>query len=120
MRTPSVRRSITLSAVAAALALVASAAPAQASIITFDFTGEYTNATQTIFGQSGSPLPFHYSLTYDTALGQQTDSFTFGPSSVYGYSAAGITSLSMTFGTQTWTLNDLQARTPVKRLRWRH
>ncbi len=51
-------------------------------------------------------------LTYDTSKGSQVafvDATWRG--AFYGYSAAGLTASSLTFGTKTWTLSDLSPQT---------
>lgn len=95
------------------LSLFAAAGSADASIITMQFTGTVGQIDSgPVFGQAGSSIPFAFSLTYDTSKGSQmafvdTDS---GGEDFYGYSAAGITAYSLTFGTKTWTLDNLQPR----------
>jgi hypothetical protein len=58
-----------------------------------------------------SAIPFSYSITYDTSLGAMTAFSAAGTSTVhdfYGYSRAGIVASSLTFGSATWTANDLR------------
>jgi len=92
----------------------------QADVISLEFSGTYDTFGQTVFGLSGSAVPFDYTMTYDTSLntssliipaGAIIDGYTFGDS-FYGYSASGITALNLTFGSQTWTAADLIPITP--------
>lgn len=93
--------------------LFTAAGSAHASIITMQLTGTVEQMFDgPVFGQAGSAIPFAFSLTYDTSKGSQTafvDSDS-GGEDFYGYSAAGITASSLTFGTKTWTLDNLQPR----------
>jgi PEP-CTERM motif-containing protein len=63
-----------------------------------------------VFGETAASIPFDFSLTYDTSKGSQM-AFYAGTEDFYGYSAAGITAYSLTFGTKTWTVDNLQADT---------
>ena len=92
----------------------------QADVISLEFSGTYDTNGQTVFGLSGSAVPFDYTMTYDTSLntnsliipaGAIIDGSTFGDS-FYGYSASGITALNLTFGSQTWTAADIIPRDP--------
>jgi len=93
---------------------------ARADVISLEFSGTYDTFGQTVFGLSGSAVPFDYTMTYDTSLntssliipaGAIIDGYTFADS-FYGYSASGITALNLTFGSQTWTAADLVPITP--------
>jgi len=93
----------------------------QADVISLGFSGTYDTNGQTVFGLSGSAVPFDYTMTYDTSLntssliipaGAIIDGYTFADS-FYGYSASGITALNLTFGSQTWTAADIVPRDPV-------
>jgi hypothetical protein len=93
----------------------------QADVISLEFSGTYDTNGQTVFGLSGSAVPFDYTMTYDTSFntnsliipaGAIIDGFTFGDS-FYGYSASGITALNLTFGSQTWTAADIIPRDPA-------
>jgi len=93
----------------------------QADVISLEFSGTYDTFGQTVFGLSGSAVPFDYTMTYDTSLntssliipaGAIIDGYTFADS-FYGYSASGITALNLTFGSQTWTAADIVPRDPV-------
>jgi hypothetical protein len=92
--------------------LFTAAGSADASIITWQFTGTVSQIHDSapVFGQTGSSIPFDFSLTYDTSKGSQM-AFYAGAEDLYGYSAAGITAYSLTFGTKTWTVDNLQANT---------
>ena len=89
----------------------------EASIITLDFTGTYTLAGD-VFGKTGSSVPFTYSITYDTALAPSPVFVAAGSviggrtylDDFYGYSKAGITASSLTFGTHTFSASSLQPR----------
>ena len=83
----------------------------QADVISLEFSGTYDTFGQTVFGLSGSAVPFDYTMTYDTSLntnsliipaGAIIDGITFGDS-FYGYSLSGITALNLTFGSQGLT-----------------
>ena len=87
----------------------------QADVISLEFSGTYDTFGLTLFGLSGSAVPFDYTMTYDTSLntnsliipaGAIIDGYTFADS-FYGYSASGITALNLTFGSQTWTAADI-------------
>jgi hypothetical protein len=92
--------------------LFTAAGSADASIITFQFTGTVRpiHNSAPVFGETAEWIPFDFSLTYDTSKGSQM-AFYAGAEDYYGYSAAGITASSLTFGTKTWTLDNLQANT---------
>jgi hypothetical protein len=97
-----------------ALLLLASASSAHAAIFTLDFTGTYNTAGTTVFGLSGSAVPYAFSLTYDTSLDTSTAVGLRGEvirrtlrDDFYGYSKSGIIDSTLTFGTQTWTVDDL-------------
>jgi hypothetical protein len=91
-------RLLTAAAVLTLMSLV-SARATEASIITLDFTGTYDTGTTTIFGQTGSAVPFSYSITYDTSLAPIVNFLAAGSSvggatvvdDLYGYSKSGIT-----------------------------
>ena len=99
--------------------VVAPAATARAAVITVDFSGTYDTHGDNVFGESGSAVPFHYSLTYDTAADTNTVFVAAGtllPNGLtaqhdfYGYSASGIVATMLTFGTQTWTVAGLEPK----------
>jgi hypothetical protein len=98
------------------LSLATTAQPAAAAVITMDFTGTVNiRDGEFVFGQTGSAVPISYSLTYDTSLGAQTAFSPAGTLTVhdfYGYSKAGIVASSLTFGSMTWTANDLRPISP--------
>jgi hypothetical protein len=92
------------------VSLFTAASSADASIITMQLTGTITNTEYgPVFGQGPSPIPFDFSLTYDTTKGSQVAFVGGDPheQSFYGYSGAGITAVSMTLGPKTWTLDSL-------------
>ena len=96
------------------LSLFTAAGSADASIITMQFTGTVAeHFSVPVFGQTGTSIPFDFSLTYDTSKGSQLAFVDADPGeeAFYGYSAAGITAASLTFGTKTWTLSDLLPET---------
>jgi hypothetical protein len=104
------RSATTITALAVlAVSLFTGAGSADASIITMHLTGTAETGSVPVYGQIGSSIPFDFSLTYDTSLGSQV---AYLPASsgedLYGYSAAGITAYSLTFGTHSWTLNELR------------
>jgi hypothetical protein len=107
--------------VAAAVLGVLGAVSIQANVVQLSFSGTYDTHGGTIFGLSGPAVPFSYELTYDTSLDTNPLFFPIGASlggdttahPWYGYSASGITATSLTFGTQTWTVADLQPRNPA-------
>jgi hypothetical protein len=98
--------------VVSTFSLFTAAGSADASIITMQFTGTVAQApgSDPVFGQTGSSIPFDFSLTYDTSKGSQI-AFDPGGQDFYGYSADGITAYSLTFGTKTWTLSNLTPQT---------
>jgi hypothetical protein len=94
-----------------AVSLFTGAASADASIITMQFTGTVMPpGAGPVFGESGSSTPFDFSMTYDTSKGAELAFHDGDPGDddLWAYSAAGITAVSLTFGTKTWTLDDLQ------------
>lgn len=99
------------------LSLAMPARPADAAVITMNFTGTVDiPGGAVVLGQTGSDIPFNYSITYDTSLGSQTAFSAAGTSTVhdfYGYSRAGIVASNVTFGNMTWTANDLRTLGPV-------
>ena len=93
------------------VSLFTAASSADAAIITMQLTGTVNQiGDEPVFGQGGSSIPFDFSLTYDTSKGSQVAFVDGDPGEedFYGYSAAGITAYSLTFGTKSWTLNSLQ------------
>ncbi len=106
------KRVVLLASILAAIANVG-AAPYQLT-----FSGTYSISTLShgsLFGVSDLPVPFTYTIIYDTAL--NTNPYVFPTGSMigsypaaapfFGYSASGILGTSLTFGTQTWTKADL-------------
>ncbi len=99
--------------------LAFAAACAQAGVVQLDFTGTYDTAGSTVFGQSGSAVSYHYTISYDTALNTNSLHVASGDplgaetaaNDFYGYAKSGIVASSLTFGTQTWTAADLLERT---------
>jgi hypothetical protein len=88
------------------LSLATTARPADAAVITFEFTGTYDTLSKEVFGENGAAVPYSYSFTYDTSLGAQTAFIAAGSDvahDFYGYSAAGIVASNLTFGNATWT-----------------
>ncbi len=98
------------------LSLATTVRQADAAIITMDFTGTVgIHSGGVVLGQTGTDIPFSYSLTYDTSLGSMTAFSAAGTSTVhdfYGYSRAGIVASTLTFGDMTWTANDLKPLSP--------
>jgi hypothetical protein len=98
------------------LAFFLCASYSNAAVVVLNFNGVYDTQGATIFGQNGAVVPFNYQITYDTSLDTDTDFVASGTSmgagttfhDWYAYSKSGITSASLTFGSQTWTAaNDL-------------
>jgi hypothetical protein len=92
-----------------------------AAVVQLSFSGTYNTFGGTVFGLSGSAVPYNYQLTYNTSLDTNTLYFPTGAllgSDVtthewFGYSASGITATSLTFGTKTWTVAALSPRIPA-------
>jgi hypothetical protein len=113
-------RSISALSMLTALCL-APVQPAEAAVITLQFSGTYDTHGSVLFGLSGDAVPFNYTITYDTALDTDTQFIASGTvlavetaaHDFYGYSASGIVASSLTFGTRTWTVADLSPRTPT-------
>jgi len=92
-----------------------------AAVVQLSFSGTYDTFGGTVFGLSGSAVPYNYQITYDTSLDTNTLYFSTGAllgSDVtthewFGYSASGITATSLTFGTKTWTVAALNPRIPA-------
>jgi hypothetical protein len=91
----------------------------QANVVQLSFSGTYDTLGNTVFGLSGSAVPFSYQLTYDTSL--NTSPYVYLAGSLlegytttdawYGYSASGIRAATLTFGNQTWTAVNISPRT---------
>jgi hypothetical protein len=96
-----------------AVSLFTGAGSADASIITMQLTGTVETGSVPVYGQTGASIPFDFSLTYDTSLGSQVafEPAASGGDDLYGYSVAGITAYSLTFGTHSWTLTELRPQT---------
>jgi hypothetical protein len=106
-------------AIVLALTLMGVAGTAGATIVTLEFTGTLDTAGQTVFGESGNAVPYDFRIVYDTALdtnhsviaaGSDLGNGTTAATTLYGYSASGITATDLTFGTQTWTASDILSR----------
>jgi hypothetical protein len=105
--------------VAAALLGFFGLVSAHAAIVELSFSGTYDTRRGTVFGLSGTAVPYSYEITYDTSL--NSNPFFFGAGAAlggytttgewHGYSASGITASSLTFGTKTWTTADLSPAT---------
>jgi hypothetical protein len=92
--------------------VLAAARSADAAVITFQFTGSLDLGADVVYGETGM-VPFDYSFTYDTSVGSRTGFVPKGTAlgkdalvyDLYGYSASGITSSSLTFGNHTFSPN---------------
>jgi hypothetical protein len=93
---------------------------ARAEVVKLVFSGAYVTEGDTVFGLSGSAVPYRYEITYDTSL--DTNEFYFGAGEtepvfvigdavtvhpLYCYSESGIISSELKFGTKTWTAENL-------------
>ncbi|MGJ3242760.1 MAG: PEP-CTERM sorting domain-containing protein [Opitutales bacterium] len=91
-----------------------------ASVVNLTFTGTVDTDSETVFGETGSAVPFSFSMTYDTSLDTNTTFVAQGDNmgsstlenDFYGYSASGITAVDLSFGTGSWASGDLNARIP--------
>ncbi|MCC6416289.1 MAG: PEP-CTERM sorting domain-containing protein [Opitutaceae bacterium] len=101
--------------------LLAGVAPAQ--VVSLRFTGTVNTNGQTIFGQTGSAVPYDFSISYDTSVDSAlvytvlegstwTGSSDTAGHNWYGYSAAGLSSVNLNFGTGTWSQSDLEIDMP--------
>lgn len=96
------------------LAFALSASPLQSAIVVLNFTGTYDTQGATLFGLTGSAVPFSYQITYDTSLDTDADFIAAGTNvggniathDWHAYSKSGITSSTLNFGNQTWTVSD--------------
>ena len=92
----------------------------QAEVVKLVFSGAYDTEGDTVFGLSGSAVPYRYEITYDTSLdtnefffasGESVPVFVIGNAiaahAIHGYSESGILSSVLTFGTKTWTTENL-------------
>lgn len=105
----------------AAVALTSISGVANADLINLAFSGTYQNSGgDTVFGESGSDIPFFYTMTYDTALDTNAEFFDTGDMidanttihQWYGYSASGIVASNFTIGTKTFSTGDIVAISP--------
>ena len=107
--------------VTAALLGFFGAAWSQAAVLELSFSGTYDTGGATLFGLSGSAVPYNYEITYDTSLNTSPWFFPAGSSlggdittqEWHGYSASGILGCSLTFGTKTWAPADILPRVPA-------
>ncbi len=101
--------------------MLALAANLQATPYQLTFSGTYSLGLMpegSLFGVdvSALPVPYSYTIFYDTALNTNTNVILAGSTfdgdfvsqSFYGYSASGILGVNVTFGTQTWTAADIK------------
>ena len=103
-----------------AFALMLSAC-SSANIVTLSFSGEYDIHIGSIFGQSGSNVPYFYTLTFDTALDSDTQFFQAGDvlgesttvTDWHAYSKSSVISSSLNFGSMNWSPSDIQPRIPA-------
>ncbi len=103
------------------LLTIALTCPSSNASVTLSFSGTYDTGYQNVFGEQETDAPYSYSLTYDASLGEIVHHFNSGdmiedlttPHDWYGYSAAGVTETSFTFGTFTWTSIDFDPRFPT-------
>jgi len=121
-------RKLLAAAIFVTIGLVA-ANSALARDITLNFSGTYNIIApfspfgEGVFGETGSAVPFDYSITYDTSLNTSTNVIPAGTvvtgaafngetfsDSFYGYSASGIISSSLTFGDHTFSAADILPR----------
>lgn len=94
---------------------------ASASIIDLSFSGSYNIMGGSVFGESGAAVPFSYTIRYDTDLDTDANFVATGQlmggnittHDWYGYSASGIVSSDITFGTETWAVADINPITPA-------
>lgn len=106
-----------LSAFILGVLLLACVAPAQ--VVNLRFTGTVDTGGETTFGQTGAAVPYDFSISYDTSVGGAlvytvlsgstwTGSSNTAGHDWYGYSAAGLTSVNLNFGTGSWSQDDLE------------
>ncbi len=92
-----------------------------ASVVTLGFSGTYDTFGNTVYGESGNAVPYYFQITYDTTL--DTNSTFVAAGTVFGglttthdwfgYSKSGVVATNLTFGSKTWTIDDLMDRYPV-------
>ncbi len=101
-------------------AALAAAASLHATPYQLTFSGTYSIGLMpegSLFGVdvSALPVPYSYTIFYDTALNTNTNVILAGSTfnghhvaqSFYGYSASGILGVNVAFGTQTWAASDV-------------
>jgi PEP-CTERM motif len=95
-------RGLTASAVVI-LCLFTTARSADAAVITMQFNGTI-DMFDSIFGfNQFAQAPLNMSFTYDTSVGSNTGVNR----GFYSYSAAGLIATNVTFGTKTWTKDNI-------------
>ena len=115
-------RALTSPALLAAAAAFGTTSTASASIYELTFSGTYDISSlfgPDLFGEPGPTAAFEYSITIDTSLDTNTDAILTGDTigiftaahDFYGYSASSIIASSITFGSQTFDVDDLEVQT---------
>lgn len=109
------------SSLATGILLLGIAEVARADIITINFSGTVDTNGLTIFGLSGSAVPYNFGITYNTSLDTNSEFFAQGSivdghtllNDFYGYSGDGLIGTNLTFGSQTWNISDLDGNLAI-------
>ncbi len=109
-----------------AVGIILAPRAADAELVQLTFSGTYDISSGSVFGESGSAVPFRYELTYDTDLGGAPFFIASGEDmgdgrlaahEMYGYDFhdwSGVTASSFVFGTKTWDFHDDVSRSSLE------
>lgn len=100
-------------------AMLTLASATQAVVVNINLSGTYDTNGDSVFGLTGSAVPFSYDMVYDTDLDDNSFFFASGSNigpfeaihDWYGYSDSGIVSSNFTFGTHTFPMSAISPRT---------
>lgn len=105
-----------LTSLAAAAVMLLGGASAQAAVYDLNISGTYDTAGNVVMGMQGSAVPFSYTLRLDTSLAADPvylAAGNFTNHDWYGYSSDAIVSSSLSFGNQSWDVNNILDVAPL-------